>query len=379
MELQTENKQDFYKHLFEKVMSSLPNDYEDNYDFVRFGAPKRPASASGKLYSSPFFQKRFFIKSTQLSQFSTARNLVQDPDFGILPQFYDLLADDQSRQLLIDIVAFRILGHKKVRLPLSTPEYWQKLDKIAAYKKKPAVQAQIPDADNKGLGNYDMSEVGYNIKLDAFKEMILVDFVLEQYKYQSPTKTIQVEPGNIVLDCGGFWGDTALYFAHKAGANGKVFTFEFIPNNLRVLNANLEQNPHLKNNISIVPNPVWEKADVDIYFTDRGPASSISFSPEDANAQLLKTTSVDQLVASAGLTDVNFIKMDIEGAEPNALRGAENTIRKYKPTLAIAIYHSLSDFVHIPQYLHSLNLGYKFYLGHYTIFEEETILFATIN
>jgi hypothetical protein len=71
--------------------------------------------------------------------------------------------------------------------------------------------------------------------------------------------------------------------------------------------------------------------------------------------------------------------MDIEGAEPFALRGAEQTLRKYKPNLAIAIYHSLSDFVKIPEYLSSLGLGYKFYLGHFTIHEEETILYATIH
>ena len=69
--------------------------------------------------------------------------------------------------------------------------------------------------------------------------------------------------------------------------------------------------------------------------------------------------------------------MDIEGAEPYALKGAEDTIRKYKPSLAIAIYHSMSDFVNIPEYIYSMELGYKLYMGHYSIHAEETILFAT--
>lgn len=71
--------------------------------------------------------------------------------------------------------------------------------------------------------------------------------------------------------------------------------------------------------------------------------------------------------------------MDIEGAEPFALKGAIETIKTFKPVLAIAIYHSIDDFIHIPKWIDSLNLGYKFYLGHYTIHSEETILFAQIN
>ena len=52
------------------------------------------------------------------------------------------------------------------------------------------------------------------------------------------------------------------------------------------------------------------------------------------------------------------------------------TIKKHRPKLAIAIYHSLDDFVNIPKWLIGLDLGYKFYLGHYTIHAEETVLFA---
>ena len=76
---------------------------------------------------------------------------------------------------------------------------------------------------------------------------------------------------------------------------------------------------------------------------------------------------------------IDFIKMDIEGAEFNALKGAEKTIRKFMPNLAISLYHSLEDFISIPIYLNSLNLNYKFYLDHHTIYQNETVLFAIPN
>ncbi len=73
---------------------------------------------------------------------------------------------------------------------------------------------------------------------------------------------------------------------------------------------------------------------------------------------------------------VDFIKMDIEGAEPQALIGAENTLRKYRPRLAICIYHDVRHFAEIPNWINNLGLGYKFYVDHFTIHAEETILFA---
>ena len=69
--------------------------------------------------------------------------------------------------------------------------------------------------------------------------------------------------------------------------------------------------------------------------------------------------------------------MDIEGAELKALKGAREALRKFKPKLAISVYHSLSDYIAIPQYINSLNLGYSFYLNHHTIHSEESILYAT--
>lgn len=75
---------------------------------------------------------------------------------------------------------------------------------------------------------------------------------------------------------------------------------------------------------------------------------------------------------------VSFIKMDIEGAELSALKGAENTIKMYKPRLAISIYHKVNDFIDIPEYLLSIVPEYKFYVRHYSCYKFETVLYALI-
>jgi hypothetical protein len=69
--------------------------------------------------------------------------------------------------------------------------------------------------------------------------------------------------------------------------------------------------------------------------------------------------------------------MDIEGAELNALRGAEKTILKYRPKLAICVYHKPEDIWEIPAYILSLHGDYRLYLRHYDICSPcETVLYA---
>lgn len=75
--------------------------------------------------------------------------------------------------------------------------------------------------------------------------------------------------------------------------------------------------------------------------------------------------------------DPTFISMDIEGTEPDALKGAERLIRQSRPDLGICVYHAPNHLWEIPLYLHDLNLGYRFYLRNYTGFAIETVLYAT--
>ena len=94
----------------------------------------------------------------------------------------------------------------------------------------------------------------------------------------------------------------------------------------------------------------------------------------DDNGQTTVTTlALDDALATVMPTD---IKMDIEGAELDALKGAEASIRKHRPKLAISLYHNPEDIETIPRYLAGLDLGYRFYLEHHTIYQNETVLFA---
>ena len=73
-----------------------------------------------------------------------------------------------------------------------------------------------------------------------------------------------------------------------------------------------------------------------------------------------------------------MIKMDIEGAELDALRGAEGTISKYKPLLAICVYHKRDDLLTIPEYIKSIVPEYRLFLRAYERTTTELVLYAVV-
>jgi len=70
--------------------------------------------------------------------------------------------------------------------------------------------------------------------------------------------------------------------------------------------------------------------------------------------------------------------MDVEGTELEVLKGSEATIKRYRPKLAISVYHKPMDYIDIPLYIKSLVPEYKMYLRHYTSFDGDTVLYAVM-
>jgi hypothetical protein len=70
-------------------------------------------------------------------------------------------------------------------------------------------------------------------------------------------------------------------------------------------------------------------------------------------------TTIDKIVAELGLPRVDFIKMDVEGSEVNALQGAAETIRKWKPRMAISTEHDWDDQFEIPKTVRNLRPEYQ--------------------
>ena len=76
----------------------------------------------------------------------------------------------------------------------------------------------------------------------------------------------------------------------------------------------------------------------------------------------IKVDKIDNVIS----TPISFIKMDIEGSEVAAIKGAKNTILQNHPKLAICVYHKGDDFISIPQAVFDIRTDYNLYLRHYT-------------
>lgn len=345
----------------------MGNSLSGNWDYRRFG-PELQAGAMQRLKES--------IRSTFLAMgifpMGSFRKIkANEANLGWL---YDRLADDESREILVKVLAYRMLGHRKVKLPLNTSAYWSKLDELDR-RAEGAEKLQL-DFLGWGLSKIDLRADGYPIQLFIRPSGVFTQLLLQQYRCQAQDRVVEVERGDTVIDAGGCYGDTALYFAHKAGLEGQVFSLEFMPDNVAVFGRNLELNPELASRIHIVEKPLWSVSGKKLFVEGTGPAAYISPKPMDPTAKQIETISIDDLVDVKNIGKVDFIKMDIEGAELEALKGAAETIARHRPKLAISVYHRLEDFWQIPQWIEQLGLGYRFYLRHYTIHAEETVLFA---
>jgi FkbM family methyltransferase len=300
------------------------------------------------------------------------KNMMKDYGEGLC-RLYEMLADEYSKRALVEILAYRILGYRHMKLWTNNSEYIKK--RAISYSlpgSKETIATGIPHIR---LSYYDLHQLGYPINLYTHPNVITHQFMIKNYAYNHITPPIWIASGDHVIDAGAAWGDTALLFAHEVGQYGKVYSFECEPTNVDILQKNFKLNPELAARISIISKALWRKSGETLSLYSKGPGTRVSKERNNSDLLKVKTISIDDF--SKSLPRVNFIKMDIEGSELSALEGAKNTIRKFTPTLAISIYHSLSDFVNIPDYLKSLGVNYYYYIDHGSIHAEETILFAT--
>lgn len=366
----------------ELALSERNNFGIENYDELRFG--KYPYREEGIWVKIKRMIKDLtgYHRSLEKKQFSSWVETVWR-DFSSyeedLSNLYDRV-DSTGKRLIVKLIAYRMLGFRKIKLPTNDEFYWNSIE--IARTLRVSGETYEPHFLHFVLNKYDLKKLGsgHDVVLFFNDGGIAVDFLIEQYCYKSENReNVFAAKGDTVLDLGGCWGDTALYFASKVGPQGKVYSFEFVPGNIQIFNLNRSLNPHLENRIELVPHPVSDKTGEVIYYKDNGPGTQIATQPFEGQTGLTTTVSIDDFVIRNGISKIDFIKMDIEGTELKALMGGEETIRRFKPKLAISIYHSLDDFVAIPKWILDLELGYELFLTHNTIHIEETVCFAQIR
>ena len=134
-----------------------------------------------------------------------------------------------------------------------------------------------------------------------------------------------------------------------------------------------------KENISLYNTGVWSEDGTIGFVAGQGSGSKVI---SVGDAEKFREYGVEETIPVKSIDGLNlqgeiFIKMDIEGSEQAALRGAENTIRRWKPMLAICIYHSNEDMIKIPLYLHEIYQNdADYYIRHHTKYFADTVFYV---
>ncbi|MCM8760741.1 MAG: FkbM family methyltransferase [Candidatus Omnitrophica bacterium] len=181
---------------------------------------------------------------------------------------------------------------------------------------------------------------------------------LKGYLARYPLKT-----GDIVVDCGAYIGEFALYAAKAVGSSGRVVAFEPDREAFRKLEANVRLNGLA--NVTTVNKGVWSCEGVLKFVGDAVRGYSFMIADKGASAVDIPVVRLDAELARLGIRVVNFIKVDVEGAEIEFIKGAAETLKNGSVNLAIASYHEVAGrktFTEIERML--TELGYRAETSH---------------
>ncbi|MBO5146448.1 MAG: FkbM family methyltransferase [Lachnospiraceae bacterium] len=177
------------------------------------------------------------------------------------------------------------------------------------------------------------------------------------------------QEGEVFVDAGCYDGLTTRRFLEWCGGKGYSYCMEPDRQNIASVKNNLGNDKRYE----VVNKALWSKTMMLSMNAKGNFATSVTEIGQDSGLPKIEAVSLDDLLENKTVT---FIKMDIEGAEAEALRGAEKVIKKYKPRLAVSIYHKTDDIWEIPKIILEYCPDYKLYLRHYSFSYYDTVLYA---
>src|SRR5439155_7985445 len=139
-----------------------------------------------------------------------------------------------------------------------------------------------------------------------------------------------LRPGMVAVDCGAHIGEYTVLFASRVGPTGQVHAFEPHAGLFEVLRENVEQN---RLSQIVINHTAIGRRSGTAQFHPAGDPTASSILPSDTPAVDVPLVSLDDYARQRGLTRVDAIKIDVEGAELDVIEGAEWTLTKFRPRL----------------------------------------------
>ncbi len=184
--------------------------------------------------------------------------------------------------------------------------------------------------------------------------------------------------GDRIIDCGAFNGDTARAFLERLNQDCQIIAIEPVTANYDALakwigDKNLEAKiTPLKVGVGATRSTMT----IDIVPDLEDPRATLALDKNNTQTEEISIESIDGIVNGSD-NKIDYVKIDIEGFEPEALQGAANVINRDRPDLAIAGYHKAEHLWELPQLIASIEPTYKFFVGHHPAAPYECEFFCT--
>ena len=194
--------------------------------------------------------------------------------------------------------------------------------------------------------------------------------VFEKVQY-FPKGIFELADSESYFDCGAFTGDTIAEFLKATGGKYRhIWAVEPDKSNYNRLIHYIENEKLI--NIDVVNKGLYSYAGK-LPFQETGSMLSMI---TDNSDNYIEIDTIDHIAAGKPVT---YLKMDVEGVELEAMKGAEQTIRKNKPVLGISIYHKPQDLIDIPNYIQKIVPEYKFYFRVHKKLAIDTVLYGVVK
>ena len=180
-------------------------------------------------------------------------------------------------------------------------------------------------------------------------------------------------PHEVFVDCGAFDGQTSILFSRWAKDYDAIYVLEPLPD----MQDEIMRKTREINKLTVYPVAAWNKNEELVFEIGANLSGSrVDFEGKSNNrTAVVLGRSLDSLIPGR----ISFLKMDIEGSELAAINGAEQLLRKWKPRLAISVYHRPKDILEISLRILEIVPEYHFRIRHYSAGLYETELYATVE
>jgi FkbM family methyltransferase len=198
-------------------------------------------------------------------------------------------------------------------------------------------------------------------ELYPFLTADIIESIIPEKSYIDVKNGFTIKEGDYVIDAGASLGFFSIPTSKKVGKMGKVFAFEPLDQVRNLLEKSRQENS--LDNLFIVSYALGDKEEIGFFeLSDQyGTASRINDNQgSKEKTQKVFIKSIDKYVEECQIEKIDFIKMDIEGFERFAIKGAKNVIKAFKPKLSICTYHLPDDEKIITDIIKNIDPSYKF-------------------